>query len=489
MLFVERSIRWLRDSGRYGFVVPSAYRDKDFGQCVRGFLAAQTTPRAVVDVPFGQLLFRAMNTPSLLAGERVRGAGGQVRMVRVDPSFPFTAAPSEREYRHGELATALAAALSDRPALGVGSYDEPAAELRAWGSAAWPLDPRRPLREELERRGQIGIGRMLEPRQGVTPGGEGVQARLQFTGSQARELGLEDELLHPAVKGLDLEAGAARAVDRLQLYPYLVEDGESRLAFVKDGRDALAPDPQDEREAALVAAVEGRERHRRLLQRRIAEGRCPYPVAAEYLLDHYDLLASRRPKGRALHTFGRLWWEYLWRREPKAMLAVPKLVGPRLTKWPRFALDEQGLLPTDSCVAVAAPSSAEGRRLALDVRRALAEQLDRSVADRDFLVYAMAFLNATPAAAMLRIGRLPTPKGSWTVDENYLAAVRLAVPEDRELTRKIWRLSDALVAGVPVGADARATPRELDALVTRALGLAESTSAELAAWAAEEGFA
>lgn len=171
------------------------------------------------------------------------------------------------------------------------------------------------------------------------------------------------------------------------------------------------------------------------------------------------------------------------------MLAVPKLIGPRLTKWPRFALDEQGLLPTDSCVAVAAPSSAEGRRLGLDVRRALAKQLDRPVGDRDFLVYAMAFLNATPAAAMLRIGRLPTPKGSWTVDENYLAAVRLAVPEDCELTRKIWRLSDALVAGFPVSADARATRRELDALITRALGLAESASAELAAWAAEEGFA
>jgi hypothetical protein len=68
VLFVERSIRWLRDGGHYGFVVPSAYRDKDFGQGLRHFLACEGPPTTIVDLlPFGNLLFRAMNTPTLLA--------------------------------------------------------------------------------------------------------------------------------------------------------------------------------------------------------------------------------------------------------------------------------------------------------------------------------------------------------------------------------------------------------------------------------------
>ena len=41
------------------------------------------------------------------------------------------------------------------------------------------------------------------------------------------------------------------------------------------------------------------------------------------------------------------------------MLAKPKLVSPRLTRWPRFALDDEGVLTSDSCVAIATPTTSE----------------------------------------------------------------------------------------------------------------------------------
>ncbi len=111
VLFVERSIRWLADGGHYGFVIPSAYRDRGFGQGLRQFLASEATPTTIVDLlPFGGLLFRAMNTPTLLAGTR-RRTDSELRVVSVDRDFVFTAAPSERESRHRELGDAINAAL------------------------------------------------------------------------------------------------------------------------------------------------------------------------------------------------------------------------------------------------------------------------------------------------------------------------------------------------------------------------------------------
>jgi hypothetical protein len=329
VLFVERSIRWLREGGHYAFVTPSAYRDKDFGRGLRHFLTQEGPPTTVVDLlPFGNLLFRAMNTPTLVAGTRTH-SDSELQVVSVGRDFKFTAPPAERERRHGELGAAVSAALAGHPGADVASYWEPPGTVRTWGRAPWPLHPRRALRDAVERSGQASIGEIFEPRQGVTTGGEGVLKLLQLPPDRATELGLEQQLVHPAAKGLELQAGAARPAATVQLYPYVVTDGNGQRAYdikAPDGttRDALDPQPWDADEAAAVAGLPERERHRRLVERRIAQGICPYPAAAEYLLDHYDLLAPRRPKGKPMSAFGRRWWEYLWPRDPEATSSVER---------------------------------------------------------------------------------------------------------------------------------------------------------------------
>lgn len=491
VLFVERSIRWLRQGGHYGFVVPSAYRDRDFGGGLRQFLAQTAPPTTIVDLlPFGNLLFRAMNTPTLIAGARAE-ADEVLRFVAVNRDFQFAAPPAARERRHGELNAAVGGALSGRSRTGVVTYTEPAGTVRSWGSQAWPLDPRRALRDAVERSGDMSIGELFEPLQGVTPGGEGVLDVLQISPDRAVELGLEPQLVHAAAKGGELQAGAPAAATTVQLYPYLVTREGGRRAFDvptpdRESWDALDPEPRGAEEAALVAGLPERERHRRLVERRIAQGICPYPAAAEYLLDHYDLLARRRPKGKAMSAFGRRWWEYLWPRDPTAMLTVPKLLGPRRgTPWPRFALDEQGLLPTDTCVVLSAPTSASARSQLGRVREALSRHLARTVSTRDLLVYVIAFLNAAPAAAALRIGRLPTAKGGWTIDEDYVTRVRISVPDDRPLVEELWSRSDSFITRTSRGEDAREDRERLEDLVGRALGLDAALRQELATWAEE----
>jgi N-6 DNA Methylase len=450
VLFVERSVRWLRPAGRYGFVIPSAYRDRAFGHGLRQLLADEALPTAIVDLlPFGNLLFHAMNTPTLLAGTRAE-SGGDVAVVSVGRDFAFLAPPAERERRHGELASAVTAALAGRPGPDVTAYTEPSQVLQTWGRRPWLVDPNRALRAAVESAGETSIGQLFEPRQGVTPGGEGVLDVLQLFPDRAAELQLEQELIHGAARGVELRAGAAAPAATVLLYPYIVIEDGWRRAFEVDAPggeswDALGLEPRNAREAGIVAGLDAHEQHRRLVERRIAEGVCPYPAAAEYLLDNYDLLASRRPEGTAITHGGKRWWEYHRARDPVAMLAAPKLLGPRRGMlWPRFALDEQGLLPTDPCVTLSRPSSPRAHRKVARLRATLGNHLGRVATARDLWIYVMAFLNTVPAAAVLRIGRLPTAKGGWTVDGDYLATVRIAIPEDRGLVKRSGRGPTAL---------------------------------------------
>jgi hypothetical protein len=167
------------------------------------------------------------------------------------------------------------------------------------------------------------------------------------------------------------------------------------------------------------------------------------------------------------------------------MLAKPKLVSPRLTRWPRFALDDEGILPSDSCVAIATPTTPEARRRLDRFAADLEELLGRKLEHRDLLLYALAFLNSSAAAFLLRIGREPTPKGSWNVNEEYLSLIRLPTP-DRKTATRIFELSQhcvdlALADDVPSELEA-----ELDQLVLAAYGLAGTeVDRAITQWVAE----
>jgi len=152
------------------------------------------------------------------------------------------------------------------------------------------------------------------------------------------------------------------------------------------------------------------------------------------------------------------------------MLAQPKLVSPRLTRWPRFALDDEGILPSDSCVAIATPTTSQARHRLNEFVSTLSGMLGQRLAHRDVLLYALAYLNSSAAAFLLRIGREPTPMGSWNVNEDYLSLIRLATPE-RTTAGRILELSRECVELVRTGASPASCEAELDQLVLLAYGL------------------
>lgn len=168
------------------------------------------------------------------------------------------------------------------------------------------------------------------------------------------------------------------------------------------------------------------------------------------------------------------------------MLARPKRISPRLLRWPRFALDETGLLPTDSCLAITEPATAQGRRRLRELIKSLEDRLGRSVERREVLVYTMAFLNSSASAFLLRVGREPTPKGSWNVNEDYLRLVGIAVPEKHAVEGILATVEECLAASRQ-GRAVVDFERRLDELVLDALGLSNTDAGQaIAAWAEEE---
>ena len=491
-LFIERSLHWLADGGRYALVTPNSYRDKDFGAGIRAYLAAHAPPETIVDLgPYGQTLFRAMNTPCVTAGAKPRETD-ELLVVAVGKGLQFEAPAAQREARQRELVAVASNALTNEPEPGsvVGRFSEPMDEVQSWGAAPWRLHPLRRHRATIERAGDASIGVLFEPLQGVTPSGEGALDIFQMPPDLAKAESLESELVHFALKGLDVPRWLVQPADTVMLYPYIKVEGEFRPAFRIGGADsevdALELRPRSAEEEELVAGLREDEERERLLTHRVAAGSCPYPNAAKYLLRHYEQLASRRPKGRPLRSFGRNWYEYLWPRDAARMLAAPKLVTPRLTRWPRFALDEEGLLPSDSCVAVESPTTREGKAKLEDLRRAVEDRAGREISQRELLIYAMAFLNSAASGFLLKVGRESTPKGSWNLNEEYLRLVRLAVPSV-DLLEQILSTATDCVETTRRGEDPGDLEVELDALIFEALGLSGTELArEVTEWAQEE---
>jgi hypothetical protein len=487
VLFVERCIRWLKAGGRYALVVPNTYLDKDFARGLRKLLTESAPPQLIVDFgPYGDLFFGAMNTPSVLAG--VRGTkAADVDVVVLSSNLVIT--ESDRQARQFEVTNAAAAAIAGGSSpVGVTHFTEAANALSNSG-APWFLDPLAPRRATVSTSGDLSAGRVFEPAQGVTPAGEGVLALLRVTVAEAQHLALEDDITHPAVGGIDVQRWALASADKMMLYPYVLNphDGNWNPAFtVNPGQagewDALDPRPRGRAEETLAAGLHDNEARERLIARRIAEGECPYPNAARYLIQHYERLAGRRNKGRPIGDFGRRWYEFLWPRDPRIMLARPKIIARRYAQWPTYALDEHGVIPSDKCMALWRPTSAGSGQLG-DLTQALRSTLGRAVTEREVLTFALAFLNSSVSAFLLRVGRKQTAKGSWTVSEDATAWIPIVV--DPAGSAGLLSDAKACVRQAQAGHVDPSLEADLDGQVLDSLRLDAATRGEIKAWARE----
>ena len=354
-----------------------------------------------------------------------------------------------------------------------------------WGADPWNLHPTHQFRTELVASCKRHVADLLVPDQGVTVGGEGVLALVRVTTAQKANLALEDTVWSKGVRGVDIERWRVNWRDCWFLYPYdrlgsrVFESGTS--GRVVDGLDFdVLLDPTEER--TLKAHGTSRAGLDKIIDHRVAVGVLHHQAAARYLAHHYPELSERMFKGRNIRSFNRRWYEYIWPRNAPAMLQQPKIIVPRLVRTAEFAVDEVGYLPQDSTIALTVAMG--GARLARF--QALGASLfgpDDGRQARKVLLYLLGLLNSPVSIFMITAGRLRTPKGSYTVNEQLLAELPIPVLPPAQAEAVVAAVEE-LIAG-PSETERRAAEAGIGELLYDALGLDAGQRKLLNDWAAK----
>jgi hypothetical protein len=445
-LFMERALRFLKPGARFGLVTQDTYTEKEWAGTLRGKLSRDTTILTIIDLnPCGQLFFRAMNTPAItvVANEKAsKSHEALVAVVRKPTGFENLTEQGRRIKVLRLVQSALAGARKSKRATVefVDGFRKPQADFARAGTGRWSLAPSPPATGASRLR-WLNLGQLFDTAQGVTPGGEGCLDLFLLEAGQAAAAGLEPDLLHPVVKGTDIGRYRCRRTGNVILYPYVLRNDSARRAFDLAVWKAKQRSPLPQGVGSLTDALDfatavdiqeekyrnGQELNqdvlRKLLNHRRGLGIVEYPNAAAYLVSHYGTLAKRVFEKRRIAAWGKQWYEYHRPRDITAMLRKPKLLSPRLTPKVRFALDRQGIVPQDSCIALVTTKK-QGVPWQ-DFTNQISKALGRRAAALEALQVALAFGNSRYAQDILVTGRRPTPKGSYQITDEFLKEVEI----------------------------------------------------------------
>jgi hypothetical protein len=210
------------------------------------------------------------------------------------------------------------------------------------------------------------VGRPLlnfvEVIQGVTWGGKGVERVFVLREDVVKKLKLEHEVTLKCIGGEDVKRWRIEWKGNYLLFPYVANRSRWLRAFEvkREGiakpislRDSLNFENSidDVEREILQQDLPEYEKIKNILEHRIALGLVKYPNAAMYLIQHYLLLRRRIFEERSLQQYNKMWYEYHRQRTPM-LIQKPKIVGARLMKKAKFALDTYGFLPRDSVIAI-----------------------------------------------------------------------------------------------------------------------------------------
>jgi hypothetical protein len=471
-LFMDRALQMLAPGGRFGLVTQDTFFYKDWASpavkkvrgngvvAARGLrrrLAEDASLVAIVNLnPFGQLFFHAMNTPAITVADNVKPDRGWFPVVT--STKPKLQPKTTTIERRGFVKRSVNIVLSELAAGKVAERQQdfahgfrfPRQRLRDFKGARWVLSPDETL---AFTGGAWPLAKdILTSFQGVTPGGEGGLKVFEMTTDEASSRHLERPLVHTAVKGLEVTRWKLPELDHVMLYPYRLDESGSRPAFhfgrTDTGSDALNfEELLDDQEREIF-----RRHHQslndeclqELLDHRIAIRRVKFPNAAHHLISEYQFLSGRKFEKKNIRLWGKEWYEYHRPRAPEAILAIPKIISPRLTREVRFALDTEGVMPQDSCIVLLPAQKTEERFRRF--RLAEAKVMGKRLTDLHIMKWCLAFLNSEHAQNALTRGQQPTPKGSYAIGDDFFTRVPIPMIPDMATGQKVLSLVDELIS-------------------------------------------
>jgi hypothetical protein len=377
-LFMERALQLLKVNGRFALLTQGTYLDKEWAKGLRKLLSEKTELDYIVDLnPFGQLFFRAMNSPCITAAVNTQTEiGGDCLCVISNPPADFSDLKTQ-ERREKVVATirdVLKKLTTKKRAKALFASGAKIArqELRDTANDRWDLSGG--AGKEVFPEGWFTAAELLEMRQGVTPGG--CLDVFLMDNKRAKMLELEDDLVRKAIKSKQLVRWRVEWKDKVLFYPYHkkskkaqkaepaftipwddIEDEKLKERLTKLGiADALDFDlPIDSRETEIIRESGiNDESVQKLLKHRISLSIVKYPNAAKYLSENYERLHGRVFEKKKFTANGKRWYEYHRPRDPHIMLNKPRILSPTLVRpnQLRFALDETGYLSDHACLMI-----------------------------------------------------------------------------------------------------------------------------------------
>ena len=283
-------------------------------------------------------------------------------------------------------------------------------------------------------------------------GGEGCLSIYLLPEARAKELGLEEALLHKIIKGHDTFRWRIQWEEKVILYPYHQDKNDRwvpAFSVNKPPGDALDFETLADKVEQDYARKYGRNffAYQRFLEhRRDALGIVKYPTAADYLLKFYDQLSSRTFKKKNVRDFNREWYEFIWPRDAGIIFGKPKIVSPRLTPRVRFALDQEGIGIQDSCLCLAVSENTQDAFN--DFRKKLGSLLGHDVKTPTVYRYMLAFLNSSYAQELLTTGHRPRPGDVFQISDEFIN--ELSIPlcrTKRELQTLLDGVEACMIAG------------------------------------------
>ena len=328
----------------------------------------------------------------------------------------------------------------------VSAFRFPLSRLRECRGARWLLAPKEfkiQVHPEWPR-----VAQLLEPSQGVTVGGEDCLSIFLMPQARAKELGLEETLIHPIIKSQETTAWRPQWGGNVILYPYH-QDKQGRWLPAFACRKPPVLDALDFEHCADKFEQDwirkfGRNpiTNKRLFEhRRDALEIIKYPKAAEYLLKFYEQLSGRTFEKRSIYACGKQWYEFHRPRDAEIVFGQPKIISPRLTPKVRFALDQEGIGIQDSCLCLA--FSDNTKEAYSEFRKRISKLLGHEVKTATVIRYLLAFLNSSYAQELLTTGHRPRPGDVFQISDEFLEELSIPFPKAKRELQNVLEAVDA----------------------------------------------
>jgi hypothetical protein len=422
VLFLERGIKWLEENGNIGIITQNRYFRRKYGRGIRAVVKKNCNAKSLLDLGHvGKTLFPGRsNYPAISIYELSNSK-------RDDFLFLETRKPSSHlkvQALAETIRQAIDASLEDEYKSDyMHAFWLPQDNLRGNPKLPWSLaSPKEDLIKKAiyATKNCTKMGKICDIIQGATPGG-GCLGVYLVSSKVAKEL--ETECIRPAIEADDITGWIIKDVNKWLIYPY----DEAGQAMNFGNLDLSLT-----QEKAITD-----------IEKRIVTGEIKYPKTAIYLVSHFANLSQRSFEKKNLSEFSKKWYEYHRPRDGKLLSTVPKIVTRRMTKEGQFSLDNEGVLPTDGCIAVALKRKNDFAENLLNLG------MNQNEAAEATLFFVLSFLNSSLVKFLLKTTADFWQGSFYQVQEEFLKALPLRKPDKACLQdiRTIVALAKQVVQG------------------------------------------